>query len=44
MDTRDYEKLYKKYKAKYLLLTRTADNNYTVTKIDKVVNWCKEYA
>lgn len=38
MDTRDYEKLYKKYKAKYLLLTRTANNNYTITKIDKVVN------
>ena len=35
MVERDYEKLYNKYKSKYLLLTRK-NNTYVVTKIDKL--------
>jgi len=35
MSERDYEKLYTKYKSKYLLLTRK-NNTYVVTKIDKL--------
>ena len=35
MVERDYQKLYNKYKSKYLLLTRK-NNTYVVTKIDKL--------
>ena len=37
MDNTDYEKLYKKYKSKYLLLTRN-NNSYEITEIDKLVD------
>lgn len=36
MEKRDYKRLYNKYKAKYLLLTKTVDNSYTLRKIDKI--------
>ena len=36
MEKRDYKRLYSKYKAKYLLLTKTVDNSYTLRKIDKI--------
>lgn len=37
MDNLDYEKLYRKYKSKYLLLTRN-DNSYMITEIDKLID------
>ena len=37
MDNRDYVKLYRKYKSKYLLLTRKKDT-YEITEIDKLID------
>ena len=37
MDNRDYAKLYRKYKSKYLLLTRN-NNSYMITEIDKLID------